>query len=169
VDDLSPEQASELVRILGELNRAGSTSTEVVDYTAQRLLARSEYAPVRAALGLPAGWVREDGISLPEVWEAARSTLPQRNRRALALWHLGYSDKEIARVLSVTPNTARSYREEGKKKLGLDAKRSIALYVQLAGFVDSDALPLLESLNAAEGEAADNISADAVSEDQRSE
>ena len=166
VDDLSPEQASELVRILGELNRAESTSMEVVDYTAQRLLARSEYAPVRVALGLPAGWVPEDGLSLPEVWEAAQSTLPLRDRRALALWHLGYSDKEIARVLSVTPNTARSYREEGKKKLGLDNKRSIALYVQLAGFVDSDALPLLELSNAAEREAADKISADAASEGQ---
>jgi DNA-binding CsgD family transcriptional regulator len=145
VDALSPEQASALIRVLGELNRAGSTSAEVVDFTTRRLLARAEYAPVRAALGLSPEWTPNDGLSLPKIRQMALSTLPQRDRRALALWHLGYSDKEIARIIGITPNTARSYREEGKKKLGLDTKRSVALYVHLAGFVDSDALPLLES------------------------
>lgn len=145
VDALSPEQASELIRILGVLSRVNSTPAEIVDRTAQKLLARSEYALVRIALGLSTEWTLEDGLSLPAIRKAALVSLPQRNRRALALWHLGYSDKEIAPVMGVTPNTVRSYREEGKKKLGLDTKRSIALYVHLAGFVDSDALPLLDS------------------------
>lgn len=150
VDALSPEQASELIRIVGALGFAGSTPAEIVDSAAQRLLARSEYAPVRAALGLPIEWAPEDGLSLPAIRKTALASLPQRDRRALGLWHLGYSDKEIAPAMGVTPNTVRSYREEGKKKLGLDTKRSIALYVHLAGFIDSDALPLLDSPKIAE-------------------
>ena len=79
---LSPGQSAELVEYLGALDRAGLASERLEGPRVQRLelLAREEFAPVRAALGLPATWQPADGLSARAV--DRRVARPPRAARA---------------------------------------------------------------------------------------
>ena len=83
--------------------------------------------------------------------------LEPRERQALGLKYLGYSDKEMARLMGVKSGVPRSYLGAAKHKLGLPAGAPLQLFVYLAGLVESDALPLLATrrrgLVAARGDA----------------
>ena len=74
---------------------------------------------MRAALGLPDAWRPADGLSPREVRSAVTARLEPRERQALGLKYLGYSDKEMARLMGVKPNVPRSYLSAGKRKLGV--------------------------------------------------
>jgi hypothetical protein len=69
--------------------------------------------------------------------------LEPRERQALGLKYLGYSDKEMSELMGVKPGVPRSYLSAGKRKLGLSAGAPMMLFVHFAGLVDADALPLL--------------------------
>ena len=142
---LSVGQSSEVVAYLSALDRAGLAAARLEGPRAQRLelLAREEFAAVRDALGLPATWGPADGLSAPAVTRSVTQRLEPRERQALGLKYLGYSDKQMARLMGVKVNVPRSYLSEGTRKLGLSAGPSLMLFVYLSGFVESDALPLL--------------------------
>lgn len=142
---LSPGQATEAVEYLSDVERAGLASARLEGLRDSRLtlLARDEFAEVRAALGLPAGWSPGDGLPADAVRRHVAATLEPRERQALGLRYLGYSDKEMARLMGVKPNVPRSYLSEGKRKLGLTAGAPLMLFVHFAGVVETDALPLL--------------------------
>jgi hypothetical protein len=145
VANLAPGQPAELVEYLGALDRAALVTARLEGPRAQRLelLAREEFASVRDALGLPAGWEPVDGLSAEVVTGRVAQRLEPRERQALGLKYLGYSDKQMAQLMGVKANVPRSYLGAAKRKLGLSAGAPLMLFVYLAGLVDSDALPLL--------------------------
>jgi DNA-binding CsgD family transcriptional regulator len=128
---LSPEQAAEAVEYLSDVERAGLASARLEGPRDSRLtlLARDEFAAVRAALGLPAQWSAGDRLPVGTLRRHVAATLEPRERQALGLRYLGYSDKEMARLMSVKPNVPRSYLSEGKRKLGLTAGAPLMLFV----------------------------------------
>lgn len=142
---LSPGRSSEVVDYLSALDRAALASAQLEGPNDARLalLDKEEFAPVRGALGLSATWTSADGLPYGQVREHVAASLEPRERQALGLRYLGYSDKEMARLMGVKPNVPRSYLSEGKRKLGLPAGARLMLFVFLSGLVDSDALPLL--------------------------
>lgn len=142
---LSRGQAAELVEYLGALDRAGLATARLEGGPTWRLelLRREEFAPVRVALGLPATWQPAEGLSALAVTGSVAQRLEPRERQALGLKFLGYSDKEMARLMGVRVNVPRSYLSAAKRKLGLPAGAPLMLFVYLAGLVESDALPLL--------------------------
>ena len=114
------------------------------------LLAGDEFVPVRAALGLPPGWDPEDDLPRDGVRGQVTEVLRPRERQALGLKYLGYSDKQMAQLMGVKRGVPRSYLSEGTRKLGLSAGSSLMLFVHFAGLVEHDALPLLALSAAAE-------------------
>jgi hypothetical protein len=144
---LSPGHSTELVGYFSEVDRAGLAAARLDDVRDVRLelLARDEFANVRAALGLPASWRPADGLPAEQIRERLLVRLEPRERQALGLKYLGYSDKEMARFMDVRPNVPRSYLSEGKRKLGLAAGASLTLFVHCAGLLERDTLPLLPS------------------------
>jgi DNA-binding CsgD family transcriptional regulator len=142
---LSPGQLSEVVDYLSALDRAGLAAARLGGPRSRRLelLGRDEFAPVRAALGLPSAWRPEDGLSSPAVGDRVTQCLEPRERQALGLKYLGYSDKQMAQLMEVKVNVPRSYLGAAKHKLGLPAGAPLMLFVYLSGLVESDALPLL--------------------------
>ena len=147
VASLSRGQSSEVVGYLSALDRAGLAAARLEGPRAQRLelLAREEFAPVRDALGLPATWEPADGLSAAAVTESVGERLQPRERQALGLKYLGYSDRQMAELMAVKANVPRSYLGAAKRKLGLSAGAPLMLFVYLSGLVESDALPLLAS------------------------
>jgi hypothetical protein len=145
VASLNAEQSAEYVEYFVALDRAGRAAAGLEGPGAQRLelLARQEFAPVRAALGLPADWRSVDGPPKPAVIRRALRGLEPRERQALGLKYLGYSDKQMAQLMGVKVNVPRSYLGAAKRKLGLSAGAPLMLFIHLAGLVQSDALPLL--------------------------
>jgi DNA-binding CsgD family transcriptional regulator len=113
------------------------------------LLAGDEFAPVRAALGLPPEWDSEHDLPRDGLRRQVTEVLRPRERQALGLKYLGYSDKQMAQLMGVKKGVPRSYFSEGTRKLGLSAGASLMLFVHFAGLVEHDALPLL-ALSAAE-------------------
>jgi hypothetical protein len=166
---LSPGQSRELVKYLGALDRAGLASACLEGPRARRLelLAREEFAPVRTALGLPVAWKPADGLSREAVTRRVAERLEPRERQALGLKYLGYSDKEMAQLMGVRANVPSSYLSAGKSKLGLPAGAPLMLFVHLVGLVESDALPLLatSSVGAASSQRATQIPPSAPAEE----
>jgi hypothetical protein len=166
---LSPGQSAELVEYLGALDRADFARMRLEGPEAQRLalLAREEFAPVRSTLELPPDWSPVDGLSRSAVERRMKSVLEPRERQALGLRYLGYSDKEMARLMHVKPGVPRSYLSAAKHKLALPAGAPLQLFVHLTGLVESDALPLLEvsEPGAASSREATRISPGAAVED----
>jgi hypothetical protein len=144
VASLSPSQSGELVDYLSSLDRAGLAAArlEGADDARVELLAREEFVAVRVALGLPEVWSPEVGLG-GGVSQAVEERLEPRERQALGLKYLGYSDKEMAQLMGVRPNVPRSYLSAAKRKLGLSAGAPMMLFVHFAGLVESDALPLV--------------------------
>ena len=120
---LSPGQSAELIEYLGGLDRAGLAAARLEGPRAQRLelLAREEFAPVRDALGLPATWHPADGLPALAVTRRVAQRLEPRERQALGLKYLGYSDKQMAGLMGVKAGVPRSYLGAAKRKLGLSA------------------------------------------------
>ncbi len=144
---LSQDQTDELLEYLGSLDRAelGAARLEGLVDPRLDLLARDEFEPVRRALELPEVWGAREGLDRPAIAAAVANRLEPRERQALGLKYLGYSDKEMARLMGVRPGVPRSYLSAGKRKLGLSAGAATMLFVHFAGLVDNDALPLLVS------------------------
>jgi hypothetical protein len=144
VASLSPGQSGELVDYLSSLDRAGLAAArlEVADDARVELLAREEFRVVRDALGLPDDWSPEHGLG-GGASGVVEGRLEPRERQALGLKYLGYSDKEMAQLMGVKPNVPRSYLSAAKRKLGLPAGAPMMLFVHFAGLVESDALPLV--------------------------
>ena len=107
------------------------------------LLAGDEFASVRAALGLPPEWDPEDALPRDGVRRQVTNALRPRERQALGLRYLGYSDKQMAQLMGVKKGVPRSYLSEAKRKLGLSAGASLMLFVHFSGLVEHDAMPLL--------------------------
>ena len=145
LDAIRAEQSGEVVDYLSTLDRVSvaSSGRGFVEQDWLRLLARDEFAPVRAALGLPADWRPGERPSRSEVHKRLRAKLLPRERQALGLWYMGYSDKDMARLMGVKANVPRSYLNEGKKKLALSAGPALMLFVHFSGLAGADALPLL--------------------------
>ena len=145
VSALTPEQARSVVGYIGELDRAGVAAARSGGTGGARLtlLAREEFAPAREALGLPPSWTAEQGLDAEAVARHVAARLEPRERQALGLKYLGYSDKEMAQHMGVKVGVPRSYLGEGKRKLGLLAGASFTLFVHYSGLVERDALPLL--------------------------
>ena len=145
VSSLALGQSAEVVDYLSAIDRAALASARLGGSSDQRLalLAREEFGAVRDALGLPADWRPEDGLPHEAVRRQVRHVLEPRERQALGLKYLGYSDKEMAMLMGVKPGVPRSYLGGAKRKLGIPAGASLMLFVYLAEFAESDALPLL--------------------------
>ena len=143
---LLPEQARDVARYMEEADRAGVAATQLEAEVDPRLvlLGRDEFAPVRAALGLSSSWAPEEGLSTADAVRRAETELKPRERQALGLKYLGYSDKEMARFMGVKAGVPRSYLSEGKRKVGLAAGPQMMLFVHFSGIAERDALPLLE-------------------------
>lgn len=148
---LSPDQTGELLEYLGSLDRAelGAARLEGAVDPRLVLLARGEFETVRRALGLPETWDVRDRLDRQAISAAAAERLEPRERQALGLKYLGYSDKEMAQLMGVRPGVPRSYLSAGKRKLRLPAGAATMLYVHCAGLVEHDALPLLGDRGAA--------------------
>jgi DNA-binding CsgD family transcriptional regulator len=150
LDALTPGGSTEFVDYLSDLDRAGlgpdrhGTGPGRLDGDWLKLLAREEFALVRDALGAPTGWSLGEELPIEEIRRQAAIKLEPRERQALGLWYMGHSDKDMARLMGVRPGVPRSYLSEGKRKLGLVAGPPLTLFVHFAGFVGSDALPLLQ-------------------------
>jgi DNA-binding CsgD family transcriptional regulator len=150
VDALTTGGSTEFLDYLSDLDRAGLGSDRHgpgpsrPDGDWLKLLAREEFAHVRDALGAPKGWSLGQELPIEEIRRQAAIKLEPRERQALGLWYMGHSDKDMARLMGVRPGVPRSYLSEGKKKLGLVAGPPLTLFVHFAGFVGSDALPLLQ-------------------------
>jgi len=166
---LSPGQSAEVISYLGTVDRASRASAQLEGPGDARLalLGRKEFGAVRCALGLPPEWTPNEGLPREEVRARIAATLEPRERQALGLKYLGYSDKEMAQLMGVRPNVPRNYLCEGKRKLGLPAGAPLMLFVYLSGLVDSDALPLLAPAQAAPAalEEAAQISTSAAAEE----
>ena len=145
IASLSPGQSAELIDYFSALDRAGLATTRLEGPRARRLelLARKEFAPVRDALGLPATWHPADGLPALAVTRRVAQRLEPRERQALGLKYLGYSDKQMAGLMGVKAGVPRSYLGAAKRRLGLSAGAPLMLFVYLADLVESDALPLL--------------------------
>jgi DNA-binding CsgD family transcriptional regulator len=143
---LSEHQTDELLTYLGSLDRAELEAARLEGPVDPRLdlLVRDEFEPVRRALELPYGWDARDSLDHRAIAAAVAERLEPRERQALGLKYLGYSDKEMARLMGVKPGVPRSYLSAGKRKLGLPAGAATMLFVHFAGLVEDDALPLLE-------------------------
>ena len=150
LEALSSEQTGGVVDYLSGLDRVhmAGAGGEAVDRQWLGLLARQEFEPVRRALDMPDGWTFGDPLPPAEVYRRMAAKLVPRERQALGLWYMGYSDKEMARLMDVKPGVPRSYLSEGKKKLGLSSGPSLMLFVRFSGFVGADALPLSEAAQA---------------------
>jgi DNA-binding CsgD family transcriptional regulator len=150
LDALTPGGSTDFLGYLSDLDRAGLGSDRHglgpgrLDGDWLKLLAREEFAHVRDALGVPTGWSLGEELPIEEIRRQAAIKLEPRERQALGLWYMGHSDKDMARLMGVRPGVPRSYLSEGKRKLGLVAGPSLTLFVHFAGFVGSDALPLLQ-------------------------
>lgn len=144
---LSPGQHAELIGYLSEVDRAGLAVSHLARASDQRinLLARDEHARVRAALGLPDDWAPESIFPADDVEAHARECLEPRERQAVGLRYLGYSDRQMAQIMGVKPGVPRSYLGEAKRKLGLPAGAPLTLFAFFSGVVHSDALPLMEA------------------------
>jgi DNA-directed RNA polymerase specialized sigma24 family protein len=103
------------------VDRAGLASARLEGAGDPRLtlLGREELTVVRNALGLPPDSTLRDGLPYADLRRHLEDTLEPRERQALGLKHLGYSDKEMARLMGVKPNVPRHYLSEGKRKLRL--------------------------------------------------
>lgn len=143
---LSEHQAGELLAYLSSLDRAelGTARLEGPNDPRLHLLARDEFESVRRALALPDDWSARERLDRQAIVAAVAERLEPRERQALGLKYLGYSDKEMARLMGVKPGVPRSYLSAGKRKLGLPAGAATMLFVHFAGLVDDDALPLLD-------------------------
>ena len=145
VASLDQGHSVELVEYLVALDRAERATERLEAPGTQRLelLARPEFEPVRRALRLPEEW-RPAGPSLePALRERAVQGLEPRERQALGLKYLGYSDKQMGQLMGVKVNVPRSYLGAAKRKLGLPAGAPLMLFIHLVGLVESDALPLM--------------------------
>lgn len=141
---LTSPESSDLVAYLSAVDRAGIAAERLHDGDPRlTLLGRDEFAAVRQALGLPAAWTPRDGLAAEDVRTRVLVVLEPRERQALGLKYLGYSDKEMSELMGVKPGVPRSYLSAGKRKLGLSAGAPMMLFVHFAGLVDVDALPLL--------------------------
>jgi len=142
---LTPDQARGVAGYLEALDRAGFATAQLERAGDPRLelLGREEFAPVRRALGLPASWEPGDTLSLEDVSAAVAESLKPRERQALGLKYLGYSDKEMAQLMGLKPNVPRSYLGDAKRKLNLAAGAQLMLFVHFSDLVERDALPLL--------------------------
>lgn len=143
---LQPDGYTGVLDLLGELDRAEVASAKLAGQQDPRLdlLARDEFQPVRAALGLPAEWSPAIGLAFDAVRTHVDGALKPRERQSLGLKFLGYSDKQAAQLMGVKPNVPRSYLGDAKRKLGLAAGAQLMLFVHFSGVVDTDALPMLE-------------------------
>ena len=112
---LSPGQSAELVEYLGALDRAGLASERLEGPRAQRLelLAREEFAPVRAALGLPADVGSRPTVS-PRGGHAARRTPPRAARASGA-------GPEVPRLLGQADGAAHG--GQGQRPAELPGRR----------------------------------------------
>ena len=145
VATLTASQARVVFGYLEGLDRAGVAAARLRGTSDPRLalLGRDEFAPVRAALGLAPAWAPEQGLAGEDVFRQVAACLEPRERQALGLKYLGYSDKEMARFMGVRAGVPRSYLSEGKRKLGLVAGSPLLLFVHFSGLVGRDAMPLL--------------------------
>jgi len=145
VSALTSEQARNVADYMEQLDRASVAATRFGDTSTARLalLGRDEFGAVRTALGLPSDWAPGDGLDPESVSRHVLASLEPRERQALGLRYLGYSDKEMARPMGIKVGVPRSYLAEGKRKLGLTAGASVMLFVHFARLVDRDALPLI--------------------------
>jgi len=145
VSSLAAGEALDVAAYFEELDRAGAAAARLEGAHDPRLelLERAEFAAARGALGLPGEWTCAQGLDATVVTAAVAERLKPRERQALGLKYLGYSDKEMARLMGVRPGVPRSYLGEGKRKLGLSAGAPIMLFVHFARLVELDALPLL--------------------------
>ena len=143
---LSQDQTGELLEYLGSLDRAELGTARLEGHVDPRLdlLARDEFETVRRALALPSTWDLHHRLDRRAIAAAVADRLEPRERQALGLKYLGYSDKEMARLMGVKPGVPRSYLSGGKRKLGLPAGAATMLFVHFAGLVEDDALPLLD-------------------------
>ena len=150
LEALAPGQDGAVLAYLGEVDRAALAAASLEGERDPRLglLGQERFAAVREALGLPAGWVPADGISPEAVRAAVAGTLRPRQRQALGLRYLGYSDKEMAALMDVRAGVPRSYLGDARQRLGLPAGAELTLFTHFAGLAEEDALPLLA---AAEG------------------
>ena len=142
---LTASQARMVFGYLRGLDRAGAAAARLrgANDPWLALLGGDEFAPVRAALGLAPAWAPEQGLAREDVFRQVAARLEPRERQVLGLKYLGYSDKEMARLLGVKAGVPRSYLSEGKRKLGLAAGPPLMLFVHFSGLVGRDAVPLL--------------------------
>lgn len=147
VASLTPGQARGVAEYLDVVDRAGVAAAQFERGGDPRLqiLARDEFAAVRQALGLPETWSPDLGLAIDATSAHVADRLQPRERQALGLRYLGYSDKEMARLMGVKVNVPRSYLGDAKRKLGLAAGAPLMLFVHFSGLVERDAIPLLAS------------------------
>jgi DNA-binding NarL/FixJ family response regulator len=75
---------------------------------------------------------------------ADRSIITEREREALRLMALGYSNKEIAAALTVAVKTVEVHKANGMRKLGLAGRVDVIRYAQLQGWLREPAEPSAE-------------------------
>ncbi len=109
------------------------------------LLGRDEYANVRRALGMQDDWSPRQPFPVHAVRISVEQRLKSRERLAIGLKYLGYSDREMASLMDVKPNVPRSYLSEAKGKLDLPAGAPLMLFAHFSGVVTIDALPVVGS------------------------
>ena len=121
LDTLLPEQSSEVISLLAEVDRAGLASASVEGRSDVRLdlLGRDEFGPVRTALGLPPSWHPGSAVPRDVVQKAVEARLEPRERQALGLKYLGYSDKEMARLMDVQAQRAAQLPERRQAQAGV--------------------------------------------------
>jgi len=145
IASLLPGQSDGLVDFASEVERAGLASgrLQVERGLWTHLLAQASFAAVRQALDLPEEWTPEQPYPDERVKESVAQRLEPRERQAVGLKYLGFSDREMARLMQVRPNVPRSYLSEAKRKLELPAGAPLNLFAHFSGVVIDDALPLL--------------------------
>jgi len=150
VAKLSPGQAGAVLNYMDGVERTGLAWARLARVSDQRvqLLARDEYRAVRTALGVPAGWTTDRPFPATEVEAHVAARLEPRERQAVGLKYLGYSDRQMAQSMGVKPDVPRSYLGEAKRKTDLPAGAPLMLFAFFSGVVQNDALPLLHAQEA---------------------
>lgn len=145
LSSISPEQYATLIEVLGEVDQASLASRPLRKERDPRLklLQLDEFAAVRQALGLPEQWQAADGLPEDLVRAHVVDTLQPRERQALGLKSLGYTDKQMANLMGIKAGVPRSYVSDAKRKLGLPAGAPLMLFVHFSGVVEKDAMGLI--------------------------
>jgi two-component system response regulator NreC len=68
---------------------------------------------------------------------ASQESISDREEEALRLIALGYSNKEIARRLSISVKTVESHKANGMRKLGLGTRMAIVSYAIFRGWMQN--------------------------------